>query len=297
MKTSHLGAGILLAAGAAWLGAGVASAQETERETEKERHEAVTLLPSPGMLAFSGSGAFLGVQIRDVDASLADEAGLEREYGAYVEEVSEDGPAAQAGIEDGDVIVSWNGERLESVAQLRRLISETPPGRTVDLGLVRDGTRRDVSVTLGNRSVRDDLEVFTVPRGRARLWRGDGPALRERIREALPGRFRVEVLRAGRPRLGVGIQSLGEQLADYFGVEQGVLVTSVEEDSPAASAGLKAGDVIVAVEDEDVEDPEDLFEALSEREAGPVELRIVRDRAERTVTVELEERGSDAGLE
>jgi membrane-associated protease RseP (regulator of RpoE activity) len=92
-------------------------------------------------------------------------------------------------------------------------------------------------------------------------------------------------------RLGVGIQTLGPQLGEYFGLgdRTGVLVTTVQDDSPAAKAGLKAGDVIVAVDGEDVEDPGDVSRAIREAEAGPLAIRILREREERTVTVELPE--------
>jgi serine protease Do len=92
-------------------------------------------------------------------------------------------------------------------------------------------------------------------------------------------------------RLGVGIQSLGPQLADYFGLgdQSGVLITRVREDSPAASGGLKAGDVILAVDGETVEDPGDVSRLVWGADTGPVAIRILRDRKERTLTVELPE--------
>ncbi len=238
-----------------------------------------------GLLA--GSGAYLGVRIRDVDAERADEAGLDSEHGVYVDEVTEDGPAAEAGLEAGDVLVAWNGERLESVAQLQRLIRETPPGRTVELTVVREGGRRSVSVELGDRAdAARELRVFTMPREREAL-RG---RVREDMRDRLvaPAQVHVGILGA-RPRLGVSIQSLGEQLAEYFGVEDGALVVSVNEDSPAEAAGMRAGDVIIAIDGGDVDDPGDVGRLLYDRDAGPVEVRVMRDGSERTLTVELEE--------
>ena len=115
--------------------------------------------------------------------------------------------------------------------------------------------------------------------------------LREARERAAEGLDRVFYL-SGRPRLGANTQSLGDQLAEYFGVEGGVLVTSVHEDTPAAEGGLRAGDVIVGLGDEDIDDPDDLRRALSDLEPGEVSVRIVRDGAEQTLTVELEERES-----
>lgn len=255
----------------------------------QEREAPMARPPASGVLGLLGSGGYLGVRIEDVDAGRAEDAGLSGEYGVWVEEVTEDGPAARAGLEAGDILTAWNGERLESVAQLQRLVRETPVGRAVEVTAVRDGRERTVSVEIGDRAdAFGDLRVFTVPRERE--------ALRERLRGDMQNRLRgpsdvrIRVF-GGRPRLGVSIQGLGDQLAEYFGVEGGALIASVREDSPAEAAGLRAGDVIVGIGGEDVDDAGDVGRILADRDAGPVEVRIVRDRSERTVTVELEEGG------
>ncbi|MDX1396044.1 MAG: PDZ domain-containing protein [Gemmatimonadota bacterium] len=254
-------------------------------------------------------GSYLGVTIEDVDGELARELGLGGEYGAHVTGVAEGGPAEEAGLREGDVIVRWNGDRLESVAQLQRRMGETPAGRTVSLGIRRDGADREIAVELGDRREQlGDLRVFTVPRSRVGIGREQADAIRERASElrqrmqenlARPdvrrfGRDGVVVF-GGRPRLGVSIQSLGDQLAEYFGVDGGALVTAVTEDSPAEAAGIRAGDVIVAIDGTNVEDSGALLEALSELDAGPVDVTVVREGAQRTFTVELEERGEGWG--
>ncbi len=240
-----------------------------------------------------GSGGYLGVTIDDVDEERAESLRLPGEYGVYVETVVEGGPAEEAGLEAGDVILRWRGEHLESVAQLQRLVRETPPGRTIDLGIFRDGRERQVSITLGDRAdAPGGLRVMTAPEGRLMTPRGNlVPRMRERLRSGAAPRVEVRSLFAGRGRLGVSVMSLSEQLAEYFGTDGGALVTSVSEDSPAEAAGMRAGDVIVGVAGEDVEDPGDLLEVLGERDAGPVSVRVIRDRQERSFTVELEERG------
>jgi len=267
-------------------GVGGATAQESELHMGR-------LASAPMVSMFGGSGAYLGVEIADVDDRVVEEAGLPEEYGVYVESVVEEGPAAEAGLQDGDVLLEWNGERLESVAQLQRLMRETPAGRTVSLGVMRDGERHEVSVELGDRArASKDLHVFTVPRDRSVFMREGNEDLGERIRERLQftprGDFSMGTF--GRPpRLGVRIQGLGEQLAEYFGVKGGALVTEVSEDSPAAAGGITAGDVIVEIDGKSVDDPEDLLEALSGRDAGPVAVEVVRDGSRRSFTVELTE--------
>lgn len=271
-----------------------AAAQE---EDEDERRERVRV-------AISGGGAYLGVEILDVDGERASELGMPRAYGVYIDGVIDGEPAAAAGIEEGDVVVAWNGERVESVAGLRRLVSETPPGRVVDLTVLRDGAEREVSVELAERTgffsgtrgltwVSPQIDLTRVrpssARARDRALEVTEERLREARERATEGLNRVFYL-SGRPRLGANTQSLGDQLAEYFGVEGGVLVTSVYEDTPAAEGGLRAGDVIVGLGDEEIDDPDDLRRALSDLEPGEVSVRIVRDGAEQTLTVELEER-------
>jgi serine protease Do len=255
---------------------------------------------TPTTLAIRGSGgAYLGVRIEDVDGARAEAAGLAGEYGVHVTSVVEEGPAAEAGLREGDIIVRWNGDRLESVAQLQRRMGETPAGRTVAIGVMRDGSDREFSVELGDRSSSfDNLRVFSVPRERVSIDRAEIAELRERVVERLDlgSLRRVAPMRGGalssfmgRPRLGVSVQSLGDQLAEYFGVEGGALVTAVTEDSPAEAAGIQAGDVITRIGDVDVADPGELVEALSDLEAGPVDVTVIRDNARQSFTVELEE--------
>ena len=288
-----LAAGLAVAL-VAGLYAGVAPA--AAQEDEDARRAAVRV-------SYPGSGGYLGVDVTDVDDERASELGMPRPRGVYIFDVVDGEPAAEAGIESGDVIVAWNGERLESVAQLRRLTGETPPGRAVDLTVLRDGAERDVTVELSGRTGFTSRSGMTFISPQIDLSRAYSPSSRdareraleveERLRDAreraAEGLNRVFYL-GGRPRLGANTQSLGDQLAEYFGVEDGVLVTSVHEDTPAAEGGLRAGDVIVGIGDEDVDDPNDLREALADLEPGEVSVRIVRDGAEQTLTVELEDR-------
>ncbi len=228
-----------------------------------------------------GSGGFLGVYLEEVDDAATDRLGLREERGALIAEVSEDGPAAEAGLLKDDVIVEFNGQAVESVSELSRMVRETPAGRTVSLGVVREGQAREISVELGERPgvvwFGPDIDrgqgVFIAP--------GDGKH----------GEHRVFAF-GGRGRLGVQLQSLGDQLAEYFGVTGGALIASVREDSPAAEAGLEAGDVITRVGEREVEDVDDVAEAVHEAEAGSLTITVVRDGDTRTLTAELPEQHS-----
>lgn len=264
------------------------SAQEKVVVEEESGNAAPFIVRSGGF----GGGSYLGVYISDVDADDVSQLGLKQERGARIEDVSDDGPAQKAGLQKDDVVVGWNGSQVESTAQLRRLVTETPADRVVELEVIRDGKKRDVKVTIAERE--SMVQSFS--------FRGPGPEQMEGLVERLRSsgermrlhapEFRGSVFAfMGGGRLGVGIQSVGDQLGEYFGLDgrNGVLVTSVEEDSPADKAGLKAGDIILSVGGEPVDGTGELALAVREADQGPIAVGILRDRKERTVTVELPE--------
>jgi C-terminal processing protease CtpA/Prc len=228
----------------------------------------------------SGGGAWLGVTLRDVTAEKARELKLGGDFGALVESVEADSPASKAGLEKGDVIVEFAGERVRSVAQFRRLISETPEGRTVVLQVVRAGQSRTVQAKLEARH--------------ARLFGRGGvnvPPMGITVQPFNVPNFDYRFLTPG-PSLGISGDDLTSQLAEYFGVKQGkgVLVREVESGSAAQKAGLKAGDVIIRVDNTEVSSVDSLRRALPRDFEGKrkVNLTIVRDRREQTLTAELE---------
>ncbi|HKZ52072.1 MAG TPA: PDZ domain-containing protein [Candidatus Acidoferrales bacterium] len=230
--------------------------------------------------AFGFDGrARLGVQVSDVNAEKARDLKLGEESGALIEEVEEDSPAAKAGLQANDVILSFAGERVRSVQQLRRLVRETPPGRSVAVEVSREGQRRTLQVTLEEHPAEFEVKVPDI----------HVPAI-EVPRLELP-EIGTWVMSHG-PRLGISGDELTPQLAEYFGVEQGkgVLVREVMAGSAADKGGLKAGDVIVAVEDEPVATIGELRRALRRKGENPeVTLTFVRNRRAQTLKVTLEE--------
>lgn len=309
----------LLAALAVGLGTpGPLGAQQADGEPGDVRAEECECAGPVGAIrmALQARGPRLGVQIEDVDDEDVEALGLPAERGAKVVRVIDGTPAAEAGVREGDVVVRWNGEPVASAAELTRLVRETPADREVRLALVRDGEEVELEVTLEEDA----------PHGiGARGW-GDGPPeawatgeqaeelherleeVRERVAPAMerlrqrlgdldvelegfgPGAFTVRV---GDGRLGVRLQSLTDQLADYFGVDGGALVAGVREGSPAAEADLRAGDVIVEVDGRATGSPTDVARAVRKASAGPLPVRVVRDGDRRTLTVELPSRDGD----
>src|SRR5215471_9867958 len=225
--------------------------------------------------------SFLGVELSEVNKDTVSRLKLHEERGAVIDNVTTGSGAAKAGLQKNDVIVKWDGQRIESASEVSRQIHETPPGRSVRLGLMRDGKEIELNVTMGERP--SSARRFTVVR----------PSLASvRVR---PERVRPEIIRPeirGSSRsLGVELQDMTPQLAEYFGLSKrsGALVIFVFADSAAAKAGLKAGDVILSVGTETVQNPVDVRRALSDKpEGSEVEFKIIRDRQERTLKVPME---------
>ncbi len=234
--------------------------------------------------AFVGGGSgFLGIYPEEVTSETVQRLGLREERGALITKVVSDSAAARAGLQKDDVIVRWNNTPVESAIQLRRHLTETPGGRTVQLGIVRSGQEMEISVTL------DKPKEF-----KWKVEKEAREALREgmdQAREALKNYDFGNVMVFGhRGRVGVTLQNLTPQLAEYFGLRDrsGTLITSVREDSPASRAGLKAGDILLAIDGEKVEDPGDAIRLIAKKDEGPVDLLILRDRREMNLTVTLE---------
>jgi serine protease Do len=295
MKMWKTAAVIAIAVAAA--GVGAALAPPAHGQT---RPRAVKVQSNRAFELFTGSSR-IGVSIREVEESDAKSA-KGATAGVVVEEVSTDSPASKAGIRKGDVIVEFDGEKVRSVRQLTRLVQETPAGRSVPAVLLREGQRTPVTVTptdSGRFSFEglDDLADW----GRDFKYRiapriATPPAPPTPPNPPTPPSFVFDGLLNRATRLGISIDSLSPQLAQYFGTKDGVLVTSVTDDSPAAKAGLKAGDVITGFNGNTVGDPSELrrriqslgdgdeFTIAAMRDRKPVTLKGKVERTERRRT-------------
>ena len=258
------------------------------------------MAPEPGEEFFfiEDGRAWLGVTLSDINAEKARELKLSGEYGALVESVVDHSPAAKAGVQEGDVITGFGGERVRSVAHLTRLVRETPAGRKLSLEVVRGGQSRTFDVALEARRMHFAApEVHVVPR--IQVSPRVEVQVEPRIQVAPMPRFEFEMqpgpggLMAWSrgPRLGITGDEISGQLAEYFGVKQGrgVLVREVLAGSAAEKAGLKAGDVIVRINDDAVNDVGDLRQVLSEAESKEVTVTFIRDHREQTLKVTLDE--------
>jgi S1-C subfamily serine protease len=264
MKKVMVG-GVLIAAFAAvaYFASPVAVAQRRDRAP----------VPFGGdVLRLEGPGSSIGVTVRD-------QAG---DAGVIIESVREETPAAKAGLQKGDVVLEFDGERTRSARQFTRLVRETPPGRSVKMTVMRDGSKRTLDIA---PEARDSALLQQFPR-----ITGD-------ILRALPRDFDFRVdpqnpwgesLFGSPRRLGVSIVPLSDQLAAYFGVKEGVLVSEVSSGTPAAAAGIQAGDVITAVNGRGVLSPADLVREVRQADAGAtLDVGLTRNRKDMSLKVTL----------
>ena len=246
---------------------------------------------APRAIEIFGRGSQIGVTIRDAEEADAKTNKMTAPSGVVIEEVTEDSPAAKAGLKKGDTVVEFDGERVRSVRQFTRLVQETPPGRKTQASVMLDGQR--VNVTVEPRD-NDGFNVFA-----------DGKNLSVLRDFANSGDFRFDVPRPAAPVppatpkppvppafpdfdtfvwhsgniLGITVGDLSEQLAQYFGTKDGVLVTSVADNSAASKAGIKAGDVITSFNGSDVTTPSDLRRRIQRlQDSDEFTLGVVRDK-------------------
>lgn len=219
--------------------------------------------------------SYLGVNLAEVNADRARELKLNQTYGVEISRVEEGSPADKAGLKPGDVVLEYNGQRVEGMEQFGRLVRETPSGREVKLTISRNGAAQTIAATVATRKAKTVAGSFF-----------PGVEIPEIHIPDIPQVFTT--LRS--PMLGVEAESLGTQLAGYFGVKEGVLVRSVMKDTAAEKAGIKAGDVITKVDGSTVSTANELSSAVrsaSSKKTFPLEL--MREHKEMTINVTVEE--------
>lgn len=235
------------------------------------------------------TGAYMGVDISDITPERVSALKLKDERGVEVTMVDQDAPAGKAGLKEHDVILTMNGTSVESGAQLRRMIRETPAGRLVTLGVSREGQPVTIKVQLAARH-------------KSSAW-GPGPKdfkFDMPNMSALPD-FDVPVsvvVVHSSLRSGLMVENITPQLGDFFGVKsgQGVLVRSVEKGSRAEKSGFRAGDVIVRVNTQTVRDTSDFSHAIRSNTGASVNVGIIRDKHEQKLTLPLPERKDSGDL-
>jgi serine protease Do len=207
-------------------------------------HAVETQMHPPGML---------GVALDEITSDEVSQLGLSGEYGALVLGVKANSPAAKVGLQENDVIVSYNGQRIESARAMQRLVLETPAGRSVELRVIREGKAVLLQPTLG---------VGQLP-----------------------------TMQASAPRppksLGVGVEPIASAVGQYLGLEDGVgvIIRAVKDDSPASEAGLKEKDILVKLDDQNVTSAEELGEQIRNLAGYSATVTIIRGTETQTIDV------------
>jgi len=220
--------------------------------------------------------SFLGVSVKEVEKKIRKKFELERKEGVQITHVYEDSPADFADLEYNDIILEIDGSKIKSSSHLTRVIRKHKPGDKISLRVIHDGKEKNVRVELSEYDKEDDSNLIS-------FFRGSPNVLAYSFGD--------------KPYLGVYLQQLNKDLAAYFKVdkEDGVLITEVEEDSPAEVAGVKPGDILTKIDNESVESPDDAMEIIGEFEPEEeVKITIIRSGKEKTMTVELDESTSSS---
>lgn len=272
-------------------------------QNEKKQDE--ESLPRTFSFAFEG-GSYLGIETQEITKDNYAKYGLSGVRGVAVEKVNENSPAAAAGIEAGDVILRLDGEEVTGVGKLTRLVSEADPDHQVRLTIARNGREQEITATVAKRPM-------TAFQNGNFTWNRSMPdmkGLQDTLKEmpqfkempTLPdlknmpegphvwtfpgGEGQSWTMRPGEGRaIGVGVEDLSKQLAQHFNVEGGVLVSEVREGSPAAKAGIRAGDIITQIDGKAVKDQMDVIRSINEKKDGDVTVTLVRDGRTQTITV------------
>lgn len=233
-------------------------------------------------------GSWLGVETREVTSEKAKELKLPAERGVFIEKVLDDGPAAKAGLKDGDVVTEINGQRVEGTVQFRRMIRETPAGRTLPLTVWRDGRSETINATVGKMQDNHKQWMSATPQ----VFNFRMPEIPEVA--PMPGIPSIEWdngnLMMNRPRLGIDAEDLSGQLGSYFGAPdgEGILVREVTPGSAAEKAGVKAGDVITSLNGERIHGTAELRSKLSAAGEGKTaKLGVLRNKSALTLNVEI----------
>lgn len=232
-------------------------------------------------------GSYLGVDTDDITSDRMSALHLKEERGVEVTMVDQDAPAAKAGLKEHDVILSINDQPVESVEQLRRLIREIPAGRTISVGISRNGQPMTLKAQLAERSKMGNMEHaynFVVPPINI-------PAIHIPPIN-MPEMDVANVVVIHSPvRSGLMIENLTPQLGEFFGVKSGngVLVRSVERGSRGENAGFHAGDVIVKINGSAVNDCSDFTRLLRKGADNKAAVTVMREKREQNLTLTLPE--------
>jgi S1-C subfamily serine protease len=249
----------------------------------------VEFLQDTSPLLLSGSQGYLGVDLTDVNNEKAQALKLKELRGAIITLIDHDAPAGQIGLKVNDVVLGMNGQAVEGADQLRRMLREIPAGRTVSLEISRDGNVQTLAVQLADRKAMEHEVWNRIGSGSDVFAQGPGMGLLSSGGDgSLPSSgFHIPFFGSSL-NVGAMVEPLTSQMAEYLGVQSGLMVKQVARKSEAASAGFKAFDVILKVGSEQVTNLASWDRALRANQGKPVQVTILRDKKQQTLTLQVD---------
>ena len=241
------------------------------------------------LLAHTSVPGYLGVDVTDVDADKAQALKLKDVHGAVITLIDHDAPAGQIGLKVNDVVLAIDGQNVADADALRRLLRDTPPGRKVSLEISRDGNIQTMAVQLVDRKAMEhdiwtrlDIDVDGIapvaPPPTMGITGSDVP---------VSSGFHISVF-TSTLNVGALVEPLTSQMAEYLGVQSGLMVKQVARKSEAAASGLKAFDVILKVGSDSIATAADWDRDLRSNVGKPVQVTILRDKKQQTLTLQVD---------
>ena len=279
----HTQVGIAILGAAITIAPAAAGAQVT-------RFSQIVEEANPLLLLHNGSQGYLGVLVTDVDNDSANKLKLKEVRGALITLIDHDAPAAQVGLRVNDVVLQVNGQTVEGAEAFGRIMREIPPGRKISLVFSRDGAIQTIAVQLADHhkmesDIWDKLnkssDIGSPVQGAGYLGNGA-------VGDASLPTAGIPVPWGSRLNVGVIVEPLNSQTAEYLGVQNGLMVRQVSRKSEAAAAGMRAHDVILKVGTETMSTVSDWERAMRTNQGKSVAVTILRDKKQQTLTLEVD---------
>jgi serine protease Do len=249
-----------------------------------------------------GRQGYLGVETRDLGDDAVVTLKVKDLRGVEIVSLDHDGPACKAGMRMHDVILQINGQAIDGEEQMRKTLRELPAGRTVNFVVSRDGQTQTMTLQMADRRMVEQQaweQHYTVPAPgpnapgeygiRGNSFMGASSAAPSTIVTTPKGHrdFLGTSMILSSSFTGAKLEVMGEQLAEFFGAAggAGLLVRSVDGNSPAEEAGLRAGDVVVRINSIPLSSGADWTKTVHDNKGKPVPVVVLRDRQEKTLTL------------
>jgi serine protease Do len=234
---------------------------------------------------------YLGVDIADVDAGKVQALKLKDTHGAVITLIDHDAPAGQIGLRINDVVLQLDGQNIETADQLRRMLKDLPPGRKVTLEISREGNLQAVTVVLVDRKAMEQSVWHKLGTSS-----GSVPEMGILSGDAMPSGFHLPSF-GSTLKVGALVEPLTTQMAAYLGVESGLMVKQVARKSEAEKSGLRAFDVILKVGSDFIATSADWNRSLVANRGKPVQVTILRDKKQQTLTLQVDSKHQKGALE